>query len=151
MDQGRRTPRGGRGERADMNPQWGRSEAAGAWLNPKPAWTIATLAIALTSTVAIAGVRYAVVWTPLPRAYLSAYVRSAVMDALGFTKTGRYRLLQVVDRSGHRLALEEEVQPGASAAGEAAFVLTDAARQMGDRDVIWESGTYPHATLHAFL
>ena len=93
-----------------MNPQWGRSDAAGAWLSPTPTWTVATVAIALTSTVAIAAVRYAIVWTPLQRAYLSSYVRSAVMDALGFTKAGPYRLLQVVDRSGPPLALEEELQ-----------------------------------------
>jgi len=134
-----------------MTQQWGRSDAAGAWLNPKPTWTVATLAIALTSTVAIAVVRYAVVWTPLQRTYLSSYARSAVMDALGFTKTGRYRLLQIVDHTGHRIALEEELQPVASAAGAPGFALTDAARAVADRDLVWESGTYPHATLHAFL
>ena len=134
-----------------MRQQWGRTDAAGTWLSPKPAWTITTLLIALMIALGIGTYRYAVIWTPLQRLYLSPYVRSALMDRLGFKTGDRYRLLRVVDRIGSRLALDQEVQPVTPATGVPTFALTKAAIHAGDQRLIWQDGAYPHARLHAFL
>ena len=134
-----------------MTQSWGRTDAAGTWPHPKPAWAIATLLVALLSVVAIGAYRYAAIWTPLQRVYLSTYLRSAAMSGLGFTAGGHYRLLQVVDRKGMRLALDDEVQPMTSTSGASTFALTDAARALGDRRLVWQDGSYQHAQLRTFL
>ncbi len=90
-------------------------------------------------------------WTPLQRMYVSPYLRSQVLGSLGFTSTGHYRLLQVLDRTGSRLALDDEVQPSSNASGETTFALTEAAVHIGDRQLVWRDASYPHARLHAFL
>jgi hypothetical protein len=134
-----------------MIQTWGRTDAAGTWPHPKPAWAIATLLVALLSVVAIEAYRYGAIWTPLQRFYLSTYLRSDAMSGLGFTASGHYRLLQVVDRKGSRLALDDEVRQMATAAGESTFELTEAALALGDRRLLWQAGSYDHAKLHAFL
>ena len=73
------------------------------------------------------------------------------MGSLGFTTTGHYRLLQVLDRTGSRLALDDEVQPAPNASGETTFALTEAAVHLGDRQLVWRDASYPHAKLHVFL
>ena len=93
-----------------MSQEWGRAEGAGTWPRPKPVWTLALLLVAIVSGGAIGAHRYTTAWTPLQRLFLSPYLRSQIASALAF-KTGRYRLLQVVDRKGSRLPLDEEVQP----------------------------------------
>src|SRR5258707_505501 len=82
---------------------------------------------ALLSAVAIGAYRYATIWTPLQRWYVSPYLRSQVMGSLGFTTTGHYCLLQVLDRTGSRLALDDEVRPVTTATGETAFAFTEVA------------------------
>jgi hypothetical protein len=134
-----------------MIQTWGRTDAAGTWPHPKPAWAIATVLVALLSVVAIEAYRYAAIWTPLQRFYLSSYLRSDAMSGLGFTSSGHYRLLQIVDRKGSRLAIDDEVRPMATAAGESTFELTEAALALGDRRLLWQDGSYDHAKLHAFL
>jgi hypothetical protein len=134
-----------------MRHQWGRSDEAGTWPHPKPTWTVATLVVALLAGVAIGAYRYVAVWTPLQRVYVAQYLRSALMGPLGIMTTGRYRLLQVVDQHGSRLALDDEVTPVTMASGEMTFALIDAARSIGDRRLVWQDGSYSHAKLHAFL
>src|SRR5437773_87397 len=124
-----------------MSQTWGRIDAAGTWLHPKPVWTIATLLVALLSAVAIVAYRYATIWTPLQRCYVSPYLRSQLMGSLGFTTTGHYRLLQVLDRTGSRLALDDEVRPVTTASGETTFALTEAAMHIGDRQLVWQDAS----------
>ncbi len=100
-----------------MSQEWGRNQYAGEWPNPKAAWTIATVLLAVVSVAAICGYRYAYVLTPLQRFYLTTYIRSGLRVGIGF-KTGRYVLLNVVDKKGSRLALDEEVMPVTTATGE---------------------------------
>jgi hypothetical protein len=134
-----------------MTQTWGRTDTAGTWPHPKPAWAIATLMVALLSTSAIAAYRYAAIWTPLQRFYLSTYLRTQVMSALGFTTSGHYRLLHVVDQKGSRLALDDEVQPFTTADGASSFALTKAAIALGARRLVWQEGSYNHGKLHTFL
>jgi hypothetical protein len=136
-----------------MNQTWGRTDAAGRWLHPRPAWTLTTLLVALLSGVAIGAYRYARIWTPLQRSYISSYLRSQVMGGLGVATRGHYRLLQVVDGRSTRLALDDEVHPVTTATGETTFALTEAmaAVRLGDRRLVWQDAAYPHAALHAFL
>jgi hypothetical protein len=134
-----------------MSHEWGRAPEAGVWLNPRPAWTIAALMLGLAGGVAIGVYRCAVTWTPLQQSYLSAYVRSRVLDALGITTPGRYRLLSVTDRTGTRMALEHEVRPLTLPTGAHTFALTNAAVQAGDQRLVWQDATYAHGSFHAFL
>ena len=134
-----------------MRQTWGRTDDAGTWPHPTPAWTITTLLVALLSAVAIETYRYAAIWTPLQRWYVSAYLRSQVIGGLGFTTPGHYRLLHVLDGRGSRLALDDEVRPVTAAAGEMPFALTELAMRAGDRQLVWKEVAYRHAPLHAFL
>ena len=134
-----------------MSEAWGRTSAAGAWPHPKPVWMLAVLLVALTSSGVIAVYRYHAVWTPLQRIYASTYLRCQLMAALGFTTSGRYRLLEVESLAGIRLALEDEVRPGPAGSGDAPFVLTDVALRIGGRRLVWLEASYSLAALHAFL
>ena len=133
-----------------MSQEWGRADAAGTWPRPRPVWTLALLLVAIVSGAAIGAYRYATIWTPLQRLYLSSYLRSECASALAF-KTGRYRLLTVIDPKGSRLALDEEVQPFTEATDEVTFALSELGRQAGDRQVAWQDRSYDHAKLHDVL
>jgi len=54
-----------------MKQKWGREESAGDWPSDKAVWTIAAFCVALLSVAAICVYRYARVWTPLQRHYLT--------------------------------------------------------------------------------
>ena len=133
-----------------MSQEWGRNQYAGEWPNPKAAWTIATVLLALVSVAAICSYRYAYVLTPLQKFYLTTYIRSGLRAGIGF-KTGRYALLNVVDRHGSRLALNEEVVLVTTAAGKTTFSLTEEGVRVGDRRLEWQEGQYDNAQIHAFL
>lgn len=133
-----------------MSQEWGRVTTAGRWPRPKPVWTLSLLLFAVATGVATETYRYTTVWTPLQRLYLSPYLRSAILEGLGF-RSGTYRLLHVEDLKSSRLALDEEVVPVTTATGEPAFALTWLARGFGARRLTWVSRQYRHADLHAFL
>lgn len=133
-----------------MSQKWGRNQYAGEWPNPKPAWMMAALLLAVVSMAAICAYRYAYALTPLQKLYLTTYIRSGLRAEIGF-KTGRYALLNVVDKKGTRLALNEEVRPLKAATGENTFALTEPAEKLGDRRLVWQQGQYNNAGLRAFL
>jgi hypothetical protein len=133
-----------------MSQKWGRNQYAGEWPNPKPAWMMATLLLAVISLAAICAYRYAYALTPLQKLYLTSYVRSGLRADIGF-KTGRYVLLDVVDKKGSRLALNEEVIPVTTATGKSTFALTERALALGDWRLVFQDGQYSNAGLHAFL
>jgi hypothetical protein len=111
---------------------------------------MAALVIAVLTAGVIQAYAYARTWTPLQRWYLSAYLRSGLIADLGFSGAGQYRLLHVVDRTGSRLALDDEVTPTPSSAGMP-FQLTDAAVRAGDRALLWQDERYGHVALHRLL
>jgi hypothetical protein len=133
-----------------MSQEWGRADAAGTWPRPKPVWTLALLLVAIASGAAVGAYRYATAWTPLQRLFISPYLRSECASALAF-KTGRYRLLQVIDHKGTRLPLDEEVQRGTTATDETSFALSDLGTQAGDLRLVWQERLYDHSRLHAAL
>ena len=133
-----------------MRQIWGRVETAGRWPHPRPVWTMTVLVVALLTAAAIQAYASLRTWTPLQRWYISAYLRSGLIGGLGFTGAGQYRLLHVVDRTGNRLALDDEVAPAPAVAG-IPFRLTDAAVRAGDRALVWRDERYRHAALHGFL
>jgi hypothetical protein len=59
-----------------MKQQWGRESSAGEWPSGKAVWTIGAAFVALVAAGAISAYRYARVWTPLERNYLTAYLAS---------------------------------------------------------------------------
>ena len=108
--------------------RWGNSDR-GRWGPPTRSISLIVLLVAaFVNGVGIAAYRYAEVWTPLQRRYLSSYVRSA----LAFSTSGLYELLQVADGKGSRLALDEELVSVTTATGETSFALSDAAVKGGD-------------------
>ena len=133
-----------------MSQEWGRNQYAGEWPNPKAAWTIVTVLLAVASMAAICAYRYAYALTPLQKFYLTTYIRSGLRAEIGF-KTGRYALLKVADKKSSRLALDEEAMPLKAATGENTFALTEAAVKLGDQRLVWQLGQYNNAGLHAFL
>ena len=133
-----------------MRQTWGRVDTAGRWPHPRPVWTMTVLVVAILTAAAIQAYAYLGTWTPLQRWYLSAYLKSGLIAGLGFTSAGQYRLLHVVDRTGNRLALDDEVAPAPTVAG-VPFRLTDAAVREGDRALVWRDERYRHAAFHAFL
>jgi type IV secretory pathway TraG/TraD family ATPase VirD4 len=133
-----------------MSEKWGRAGSAGTWPSTKAISTLAVLMLAIVSGMAISAYRYRAVWTPLQRFYLFTYLRSEFLDALTI-KTGRFQLLNVIGRTDRpRLAFDDEVQPQTTT-HERTFTLSKAGREVGDRQLVWEDGMYPNATLHALL
>ena len=133
-----------------MTQEWGRNQYAGEWPNPKPAWTILAVLLAIVAVAAISAYRYMHVLTPLQQFYLTTYVHSGMRAGIGF-KTGRYTLLDVEDRRGSRLALDEEVIPTAAASGESGFALSEAGIRVGDHRLVFEHGLYNSAKLRGLL
>jgi hypothetical protein len=129
-----------------MKREWGREGYAGDWPSDRRVWTIAAFFVALLSVVAIYAYRYERVWTPLQRFYLPQYLSS---DSNLRKNSSRYLLLNVVDKKGSRLALDEEVVP--TTADDSTFALTEEAVKAGDLRVEWQSGQYENAKLHAYL
>lgn len=133
-----------------MTHQWGRAPAAGKWQRAVPAWLIGVIALAVVSGVVLGAVRYAVVWTPLQRFYLSAYTRSALASAVGLS-SGTYRVLTMVTPRGRRLAIDEEVVPVRTEDDETTFALSDLARTNRSGRLAWQALRYDHAQLHRQL
>src|SRR5487761_772879 len=133
-----------------MSHEWGRNQFAGEWPNPKPAWTIATVLLAVVSMAAVCSYRYAYVLTPLQKFYLTTFTRTGLRAGIGF-RTGHYVLLNVMDKKGSRLALDEEVIPVTTAKGETTFALSEEAVKLGDLRLAFQQGQYDNAKLHAFL
>jgi type IV secretory pathway TraG/TraD family ATPase VirD4 len=105
------------------------------------------LALAVASGVALAVVRYAVVWTPLQRFYLSAYTRSALAGSLGLG-SGRYRVLVMITPRGDRFAIDDEVVPVQAEDGATTFALSELAQHARSGRLAWRERAYDHAQLH---
>jgi type IV secretory pathway TraG/TraD family ATPase VirD4 len=132
-----------------MSEPWGRRDGPGNWQNPEPVWSLAALLIAMLSAVAVEAYQFAAVWTPLQRVYLSPYLRSSI--AVVITRSGSYRVLTVIGRRGTRFALDDDVQPVTRETGAMSFALSEAGVRIGDVRLVWGTGLYDHAKLHAFL
>jgi len=133
-----------------VREEWGRKNDAGQWPKSAHAWAIATTFLAVAVFGVIIAYRYAYSLTPLQRFYSETYLRSGFRAAIGF-KTGRYKLLNVVDNKGTRLALDEEVMPVPAANGQTTFAMTQAAVKAGDKRLAFQQSQYNNAKLHEFL
>jgi type IV secretory pathway TraG/TraD family ATPase VirD4 len=133
-----------------MSHQWGRVPGAGTWQRPKPVWFMSVIVVAIATGVAIGFYRQHAVWTPLQQFYLSAYARSALASSLGI-RTGRYRVLSIVNRRGARLAIDEEVVPVPTRTGETSFALSALALAAKTGQLVWRDVSYNHAALHEQL
>jgi hypothetical protein len=132
-----------------MKQKWGREGSAGDWPSDKSVWTIAAFCVAALSVIGIGYYRYAREWTPLERQYLLTYTGTPIAEAL--RKDASYTLLMVVMQKGSRLAIDPDVAPVTTAAGENTFALTDEALKTGAVKLEWQRGHYDNAKLHAFL
>ena len=124
------------------------------WPSGKPVWTLLSLAIALLSVGVIGFVEIATM-TPLERYYLGEYTRAGTASMTG-VKTGRYRLLNVVEKRGQkRLAIERDLEPGGTANNDREiipFALSPAARSGGATGLVLEPfEPYDNAKLYGLL
>jgi type IV secretory pathway TraG/TraD family ATPase VirD4 len=132
-----------------MKQKWGREEYAGDWPSDKAVWTIGAFFVALLSVGAICAYRYERVLTPLERHYLTVYAGTPTAGAL--RKDGWYTLLAVVTKKDSRLAIDRDVEPVTTAAGESTFALTDEAVKTGAVKLQWQRERYDNAKLHELL
>jgi type IV secretory pathway TraG/TraD family ATPase VirD4 len=132
-----------------MNSVWGRRESKG-WPNSTPVNTITALVIALAFATLAGYCRYVFVWTPLERQYLRAYVLTELMARLG-AKTDQHDILVVVTRKAKRLAVDDDVIPVKTPAGQSTFTLTTDAVKHGALRLEWLRRQYDNRELHAFL
>jgi hypothetical protein len=134
-----------------LSQEWGRKEDAGEWPKSTHSWALRTMLIAILSVAVICAYRYACVLSPLQRFYLKTYVRCGLRGEINLSRTGRYLMLDVVDRRGTRLALDEEVTAVTTATGEKSFALTDEAMKAGDKRLLFQQVQYDNAKLYEFL
>ena len=127
--------------------RWGDSDYLRSTQPAMPVSLSIVLVTALMTGLGVAAYRYAEVWTPLQRLYLFSYVRSAV----ALTPGGSYELWHVVDRTGSRLALDEELVTVTAATGATSFALSDTAAKAGATRLVWQREAYDHVALHQFL
>src|SRR5581483_4377052 len=145
-----RTVAGRQYREAIMSQDLGRATDAGVWPRTKPVWTLGLLLIAVLSALAIGAHDYVDVWTPLERAYLSAYIRSQCATTVWFSRDN-YHLLYVIERNRERLATNEDVQPITTENGEASLALSEPAIRAGAKHLTWTLARHAHAAVHGFL
>ena len=87
----------------------------------------------------------------LQQFYFPAYVRSTVLNALGFTKPPWYALLTVVDRRGPRPAVDTDVETLPGSSENNGFTLTPLAKSAGIRGLALTRDRYHPEDLQAFL
>jgi hypothetical protein len=129
-----------------VTTEWGRRDSAGVWPPRTGAWTVSALLVSLLAGSAVLVTQYEIRWTPLQRAYFASYVRTALMDRVGLTRVGRYRVLYVVSERTRQLALPPDIPP----------TRHDRSRPIGERlrgtsALVWSEERHTHAAFHAFL
>ncbi len=95
-------------------------------------------------------VRYDEVWTPVQRLDFFSYVRASVTSTVGFSTSGSYALMCVVDRHGRQLVTDDtawQVPIG----GAPSWILSAGAKAAGAQRLEWTTTTYAHAALAAFF
>src|SRR5206468_10332710 len=101
-----------------------RNSYAGQWQNRRSVWTWTAAFLALASMVGICVYRYAEVWTPLERFYVTTYIRSVLRSLVKFSRTDSYWTVSAVGKKGSHWALDEEVIEVKTGTGETALALT---------------------------
>ena len=134
-----------------MKQQWGRNSYAGQWQNRRSVWTWTAAFLALASMVGICVYRYAEVWTPLERFYVTTYIRSGLRSLVKFSRTDSYWTVSAVGKKGSHWALDEEVMQIKTGTGETALALTPEAVAIGDVRLVIQKVLWDSARLHDFL
>lgn len=121
--------------------------SVGGWFWPWRRSTRLLVGLALGVAVSHAAYRYAYVWSPFQRLYLSHYIYSRVAS-LVFTD-GDYRVLHVITKRDSRLALPPEAEP--SPEDDATMRPTPFATEHGVLRVAWVVERFEHRWLHKML
>jgi hypothetical protein len=131
----------------DWSSPWYRDRTVDRRLTRSAAWVPAIFVLACLCAGAIGAYRYARIWTPLQRQYLSSYVWSA----MAISRSGSYELLVIVDRTERRTAVDADVVSVRPTPGGDAFGLSATAVNRGAVRLTWQRSEWDHAALHAFL
>ena len=131
-----------------MRMEWGRPKStAGPSIQPVYTYFLAFLSV--VATLGVQGFRCERVWTPLERHYFGAYLASQIVGVV--RDNGWYTLLQVVTRKGSRLALDSDVVPAFTEAGESTFALTEEALKHGAMRLEFHRSYCNNSEMHAYL
>jgi hypothetical protein len=117
---------------------------------PMIGWALRAFVGAMLVGIFAGVTRYDEVWTPVQRLDFSSYVRASVISTIGFTASGRYNLLFVVDRHGRHLVTDDtawQVPIG----GAPSWIPSETAKAAGFQRLEWTTATYAHAALAAFF
>src|SRR5438876_11398043 len=101
--------------------------------------------------VGICVYRYAEVWTPLERFYVTTYIRSGLRSLVKFSRTDSYWTVNAVSKKGSHWALDEEVIEVKTGTGETVLALTPEAVSIGDVRLVIQKSLWDNARLHDFL
>jgi len=130
--------------------QWGRDETY-QWPSHKPVWTINAFVLGVVAFLGMAVYQFAVEWTTLQRYWLPNYLKMHLAAGLGF-QTSDYRLLEVENREGHRLAINEDVVPVENAPrGYIPLTLSESSKQGNARLVLEPKGPYKNKELSEYI
>src|SRR5258708_3246935 len=114
-------------------------------------WTWTAVFLAVASMVGISVYRYAEVWTPLERFYVTTYIRSGLRSLVKFSRTDSYWTVNAVSKKGSHWALDEEVMQVKTGTGETVLALTPEAVATGDVRLVIQKVLWDNARLHDFL
>ncbi|MGC2891308.1 MAG: type IV secretion system DNA-binding domain-containing protein, partial [Candidatus Acidiferrum sp.] len=134
-----------------MKQQWNRNSYAGEWQSRSSVWTWTAVFLAVASMVGICVYRYAEVWTPLERFYVTTYLRSGFRSLVKFSRTGSYWTVSAVGKKGSHWALSEEVTQVNTETGETVLALTPEAVAIGDVRLVKQKVLWDNARLDDFL
>src|SRR6266568_67101 len=135
-----------------MKYVWGRKRRLG-WPSRKPVWTLTALLFAMLTICGMAVYELEAQWTALQRYWLPNYLKMQVAAGLGF-EASDYRLLEVAERKGHRLAVEQDVVPleGPLPKGVTVpLMLSDQAVKQGLHLVLEPAGHYKNEELKKYI
>jgi type IV secretory pathway TraG/TraD family ATPase VirD4 len=130
---------------------WGREESY-RWPSNKPVWTIGAFTFGVLVILGMAVYQFAMQWTPLERYWFPSYLKMHLAAGLGL-KTSDYRLLEVENRQGHRLAVNEDVVAVENAPrGYVPLALSERSHQQGNaRLVLQPKAQYKNEELKLYI
>jgi Type IV secretion-system coupling protein DNA-binding domain len=131
--------------------EWGRKEYTKAWPSRTPVWTWAAILLSFVFFAGVLTEKYMTGWTAAQRLYLTDYLKSGARSQASPSASAKYTLLEGVVGKGHRLLIDDEIEPVTGQDGKQGWRLTDQGVQDGIARLEWVTATYNDRGLHALL
>jgi len=131
--------------------EWGRKEYSKQWPSQTPIWTIFVLILTVVFFSGALTLEYLYGWTASERLYLADYLKTGLRGKASPKAVGKYTLLQAVVGKGHRLLIDDEIEPVVGPDGRQGYRLTEEGVRHGIARLEWVTGTYSDRVLHTAL